>query len=322
MPPNIIIKGEIAIHGLRGDGAGTGNLWKKFERRYAKKPFERVGENAYEIRTFDGRKPARPGNDVLVGYERKLKNSTDGFRCMVLPAGEYAVFDVAIADGYDSENAAIEKWLAENGTYNLRELYDNRFVLECYVPEKFKGGDKPDSVVEVWLPVCNRSRSIIPDLLQDSGFGYLSNESRSFIAAFDSEMEKCGYSAGNTITDGICWGRNMLIYRKAGVKSKSVAARVYMRDSDICLRLFLNNVTRHGDYIAAAPDFIQSVFTGEDGKCKRCKEEHCKFRKDYEIGGVKYEKCNGMTFTFYEPTVEKLPEYIRLFREFFSQTKK
>ena len=64
MQPKIIIKGETTIHGLRGDGAGTGDLWEKFEKRYAKKPFERVGENAYEIRTFDGKKPARPGSDV------------------------------------------------------------------------------------------------------------------------------------------------------------------------------------------------------------------------------------------------------------------
>jgi hypothetical protein len=52
MQSKMIIKGETAIHGLRGDGMNTGALWEKFEKRYAKKPFEKVGEDAYEIRTY------------------------------------------------------------------------------------------------------------------------------------------------------------------------------------------------------------------------------------------------------------------------------
>lgn len=95
-----------------------------------------------------------------------------------------------------------------------------------------------------------------------------------------------------------------------------------MRDGSICLRLFLNDVTKHGEYIDKAPGFINTVFTGEYGACKHCRGDNCKFRKDYEIGGVRYEKCNGLTFEFHEPTVEKLPEYIKLFAEFFPQKKK
>lgn len=312
----------MAIHGLRGDGANTDALWSKFKKRYLKKPFEKVGENTYEIRTFDGKKPPRTGNDILVGYERTIKNNDGGYQCMVFPAGEYAVFDVKVAGGYNSEDAAIKKWLSDNSNkYKQRELYDNNFVVKCYVPEKFQNGDKPDSIVEILLPVTRVGSSAIPDLLKESSFQYIGSENRTFISAFDDAMEKHGYSAGNTIGQGCCWGRNMLIYTKAGAGSSSVVARIYMRDDSICLRLFLNNVTEHGEYIHNAPDYINTVFTGEYGKCKHCKGDSCKFRKDYEIGGVHYEKCNGMTFEFYEPTVEKLPEYIKLFTEFYPQRK-
>lgn len=84
----------------------------------------------------------------------------------------------------------------------------------------------------------------------------------------------------------------------------------------------MNGVTKHADYIEKAPDFIRTVFTGEYGKCGHCKGDSCKFRKDYEISGVKYEKCNGLTFEFHNPLAEKLPEYINLFKEFFAFKRK
>jgi hypothetical protein len=34
MIPKMIIKGETAIYGLRGDGTNTGALWEKFEKRF------------------------------------------------------------------------------------------------------------------------------------------------------------------------------------------------------------------------------------------------------------------------------------------------
>jgi hypothetical protein len=118
------------------------------------------------------------------------------------------------------------------------------------------------------------------------------------------------------VGDGFCWGRYMIIYRKANTKSKTVYARIYIRESGIVLRLFFNGVTKHSDYIENSPDYIKNVFTGSYGDCKHCKGESCKFRKTYEIGGIKIEKCNGCTFEFYEPTTEKLPAYIDLFKTF------
>ena len=98
---------------------------------------------------------------------------------------------------------------------------------------------------------------------------------------------------GGEIGSGYCWGKYMLIFRKANIKSKNVVARIYIRDDSIVLRLFLNKVTKHAPYISAAPDHIKNVFIGEYGNCKHCKGDNCKFRKDYQIDGAVIEKCNG-----------------------------
>ena len=156
---------------------------------------------------------------------------------------------------------------------------------------------------------------MLKDQLKLPEFEFISTANKEFIITFTDELEKLGYYEEG-FGSGFCWGRYMLIYRKSQVKSKNVYARIYIRDNSICLRLFFNNVTKHSDYIKNTPDYIRNVFVGDYGKCKHCKGDNCKFRKDYEIDGVKYEKCNGTTFEFYEPTIEKLPAYIELFRVF------
>ncbi len=158
---------------------------------------------------------------------------------------------------------------------------------------------------------------MIETQLNESAFDFVRPEDKRFIAAFTHELETRGYTYGGEIGSGFCWGKYMLIFRKAGVKSKNVFARIYIRENDIVLRLFFNNVTRHADYIRTAPSFIQEAFTGKHGTCKHCKGDDCRFRKDYEIDGVKYEKCNGTTFEFYAPDGERLPAYIALFEEFY-----
>jgi predicted transcriptional regulator YdeE len=329
MYTKMIIKGETAIHGLRGDGANTGALWDKFEKRYAKKPFEKVNEDAYEIRTYDGKKPVRPGADVFVGYERNLGNAEGGYHIMFLPAGEYVVFDVLVANGYDSENAAMEKWLEDNKTrYALREVSDWNFVVECYVPERFKGGDKPDSIVEIWLPVSRVNESAIPDLLTDTSFNYITPKSREFITAFDSEMQKRGYSAGNTIGKGFVWGRHMLIYSKIGAKNPKITARIYVRESgEIALRLFFDNIDKHSAFLHSAPEEIKRAFQKGQGDCHHCESGsraggECKFRKTYTLDSETIEKCSGEVFTFIAPASELLPDYMALFDEFYPGKKK
>ena len=41
------------------------------------------------------------------------------------------------------------------------------------------------------------------------------------------------------------------------------------------------------------------------------------FRKTYTLDGRRIEKCNGITFEFFDPNVQKLNDYISLFIEFY-----
>lgn len=163
---------------------------------------------------------------------------------------------------------------------------------------------------------------MIEKRMNESEFEFIQEQDKAFIIKFTKALEELGYTYGDEIGSGFCWGKYMLIFRKANVKSKNVVARIYIREDSVVLRLFFNNVTKHAAYISGAPEYIKNVFTGEYGTCKHCKGDRCKFRKNYEIDGVKYEKCNGTTFEFYEPGLDNIPDYISLFLEFYPDKRK
>lgn len=157
-------------------------------------------------------------------------------------------------------------------------------------------------------------------ILNESRFDFLSAADKDFILAFDREMTRLGYDFGANIGDGFCWGKYMILYRKSGVKSDKVYARIYLRESNVALRLFLNGIDDHREYIENAPDFIQEVFTGPDGDCQRCHNDKggvCKFRKTYTLNDRKIDKCSGYTFEFQHPDLLKLDAYVALFNEFY-----
>jgi hypothetical protein len=157
-------------------------------------------------------------------------------------------------------------------------------------------------------------------MLKEDRFNIISDEYKKFIIEFDTEISKLGYGFGGEIGSGFCWGRYMIIYSKLGVKNKQVAARIYIRESSIVLRLYLNSIDKHHQYIENSKPYIKNVFTGEHGKCNHCHNDKggiCKFRKAYTLDNRFIEKCNGITFEFWEPSLKKLPDYINLLKEFY-----
>lgn len=157
-------------------------------------------------------------------------------------------------------------------------------------------------------------------LLKNGNYDFISEDDKKFIIEFDERMNLGGYSCNNTIGEGYCWGRYMIIYSKKGVKSKKVIARIYIRDKSIVLRLFLNDIDKHRSFIEAAPDFIKEAFVNDFGRCTHChneKEGTCRFRKSYIIDDEHIDKCNGITFEFWNPNVERLRDYINLLEEFY-----
>jgi len=108
MKQTIIRKDKLLIKGLTGDGAKTGELWGAFTELYDQRPFGKADEHGYEIRYWDGEQPVPAGRDVHVGFLAETAGETEGFSVLILPASEYVVFDVLVADGYDSGDAAME----------------------------------------------------------------------------------------------------------------------------------------------------------------------------------------------------------------------
>ena len=160
----------------------------------------------------------------------------------------------------------------------------------------------------------------LKNTLAESRFDFIAGVDKDFILAFDNEINKLGYDSGGNIGSGYCWGKYMIIYSRTGVKSKKIAARIYIREDSIVLRLFFNQIDSHRSYIENAPPHIKQVFTGEHGDCHRCKNDKngvCKFRKAYTLDGRSIEKCNGVVFEFRKPDLAKLQDYISLLSEFY-----
>ena len=154
MKPKIIKSNQLNITGITGDGSKTGDVWNEFERKYTAAPFDKAEDCAYEIRFWDGDKHVTKGKDVHIGFA--TDDNVDGFTTVVLPEADYAVFDVYVAKGYENSNEEMDKWLADNSSkYDQLMLDGIDFVIECY-NEKFKGGDQPDSIVEMWIPICEK----------------------------------------------------------------------------------------------------------------------------------------------------------------------
>ena len=155
-------------------------------------------------------------------------------------------------------------------------------------------------------------------------YSFINTKDKEFITAFDKAINEIGYSSGNNIGSGFCWGRYMIIYAKTGVKDKKVAARIYIREDSIMLRLFFSNIDKHREYIENAPEFIRQPFVNKHGDCNHCHNEKdglCRFRKTYTIANRFMEKCNGFVFEFANPDTSKIPDYIAILKEFYQKRK-
>ena len=158
------------------------------------------------------------------------------------------------------------------------------------------------------------------EMLNQRRFRIISDADKAFILAFDEAMTKMGYDFGGVIGYGYGWGLFMIIYGKTGTKSRPCPARIYIKDDGkIQLRLFLNKVDKHREYIENTPH-IKGSFLFEGGDCTSCNTA-CAPGKTYTIDGQQMQKCNHSTFYFNDPTLEKLPDYIGLLSKFYPTQK-
>lgn len=153
-------------------------------------------------------------------------------------------------------------------------------------------------------------------------YSFISSQDKDFIASFDEAMAQLGYTSNQTIGSGYCWGKYMIIYTKAGVKSKKSYARIYIRENDIVLRLYFSNLDRHRTVIEQSPLPILGAFTGDFSACEHCHGKiECTHQKHYTLNHQTYEICDGKAFWFFEPSVQLLSSYLDLFTNFYPQKK-
>ena len=147
--PRITRKEKLIIAGVSGDGNRTGEVWEQFMKLYETVDIpNKLSGNGYEVRIYDNDKCT-----VHVGVAVSDTNIDGRLSVMELPASHYASFDVYPARGYDSENSAMDEWLANNDKgWSQRLLGGNPYVVEFY-DERYKGNDDAGSIVEIWVPV-------------------------------------------------------------------------------------------------------------------------------------------------------------------------
>ena len=144
--PAIIRHGPLRIAGASGDGNRTGEVWQDFMRLSEEKPLTNaLSESGYEVRLY-----TKDGCAVHVG--QSVGGAVDpAYTVIELPASRYASFDVYAARGYESENSAMDEWLASNpeGWTQRRLGAETDYCVEFY-DERFEDGD---GIVEIWVPL-------------------------------------------------------------------------------------------------------------------------------------------------------------------------
>ena len=146
--PRIIKKNSMTIAGTSGDGNKTWDIWNAFEKLDKERPLlNKLSDNGYEIRLYDS-----GSCTVYAGHAVSGSPNDAAYSVYDLPASEYAVFDVYVANGYESENDAMNEWLTTNQQgYEERLLGDIHYCVEYY-DERFHGSET-GSIVEIWIPI-------------------------------------------------------------------------------------------------------------------------------------------------------------------------
>jgi hypothetical protein len=149
----------------------------------------------------------------------------------------------------------------------------------------------------------------LEDILKENRFNIVSEPDKAFIIAFDKAMNEMGYDFGKTVSMVIKYG-------KAGTKSRPCPAYIEIKENGILLRLYLNEVDTHNQYIKNTQSHIKDAFIFNGGDCGDC-STFCAPGKIYTIDGQQMKKCKHNTFYFNNPTLKNLPDYMELLSKFY-----
>ncbi len=146
--PRIIERPQMYIAGVGGDGSKTAAVWQSFIMlNDRKKLTNALSQDSYEIRVCEN-----CGQRCHVGFSLNAPMADEEYTVVSLPATLYASFDVYVAEGYDSQNNAMDEWLNSNKNIYAQRLLDGKYYIVEYYDERFHGNET-DSIVEIWIPI-------------------------------------------------------------------------------------------------------------------------------------------------------------------------
>ena len=153
--PRIIERPAMYIAGVCGDGSKTASVWQSFMMlQEQKKLADALSQDGYEIRICQDN-----GQMCHVGLSISTPQADAAYSVFTLPATLYAAFDVYVAEGYDSQNTAMEEWLNSNKTKYAQRLLDGKYYIVEFYDERFHGNET-DSIVEIWIPIEEVQQSL------------------------------------------------------------------------------------------------------------------------------------------------------------------
>jgi len=152
LTPKILKKSDLIVIGSKGKEFETGAVWQKFLDLYDKYGmYEQLSSNEiYKIKLFMDKK-----TEVYIGMLSNTKRQSPFYRNLIIPENEYAVFEIALIDGYKEKLNEIDEWIKTNKKYDQAKLNDNRFLIEHY-GKKFDENDFENSKIDVWVPIVKK----------------------------------------------------------------------------------------------------------------------------------------------------------------------
>ena len=146
--PNIIKRDRLLVAGTCGDGSKTWDVWNAFEKLSAEKPLgNTLSGHGYEVRMYEGERCTVYAGNVV--SDRKVDSA---YTLLELPPCRYASFEVYVSNGYESENNAMDEWLASNEEGYSEKLLNGKNYCVEYYDERFSG-EESGSIVEIWIPI-------------------------------------------------------------------------------------------------------------------------------------------------------------------------
>lgn len=148
--PRIIIRDNLVIAGVTGNGNETGLLWQKFEELSRSMPLSnKINDNGYEVRVYSEDGECR----CHVGICIKDNSVPEGYELMAIPSSMYAAFDVYPVQGYQSRNKEMDQWLRANADIYEQVRMDDKYYSILLYDNRYKGEKDPESIVEIDVPI-------------------------------------------------------------------------------------------------------------------------------------------------------------------------